>query len=165
MSRIPVPQGGFHHTVPHSPQPTHIDNMSTSSPASDTRRKQSKRDEVSLVCINLRGCVRGWSGQSMSMDVDMSEHGCGHERAWHGVICCLRECGCTLVHYTWCMGGNSAGCADECVFFARWKRRKTANNPCFSSHSSFLLLFLLSFFFPHLFLSTYTIHHTYTVSP
>ncbi|AGV14241.1 CBS and PB1 domain-containing protein, variant [Cryptococcus neoformans var. grubii H99] len=45
MSRIPVPQGGFHHTVPHSPQPTHIDNMSTSSPASDTRRKQSKRDE------------------------------------------------------------------------------------------------------------------------
>ncbi|AAW46536.1 conserved hypothetical protein [Cryptococcus deneoformans JEC21] len=45
MSRIPVPHGGFHHTLPHSPQPTRTDSMSTSSPASDTRRKQSKRDE------------------------------------------------------------------------------------------------------------------------
>ncbi|XAO21913.1 hypothetical protein I312_100669 [Cryptococcus bacillisporus CA1280] len=45
MSRIPVPYGGLHNSLPHSPQPAHADNMSTSSPASDTRRKQSKRDE------------------------------------------------------------------------------------------------------------------------
>ncbi|WWC61961.1 uncharacterized protein I303_104547 [Kwoniella dejecticola CBS 10117] len=64
MSRIPVPREGLHHQLPHStyeaaaspgyasPQPhsqhpPSRNSMSTHSPAADTRKKTSKRDEVS----------------------------------------------------------------------------------------------------------------------
>ncbi|WWC89150.1 uncharacterized protein L201_004068 [Kwoniella dendrophila CBS 6074] len=66
MSRIPVPNGGLHHQLPHStyesainpeynsnntssPRPTRPrSSMNTHSPASDTRKKTSKRDETIL---------------------------------------------------------------------------------------------------------------------
>ncbi|WWC94588.1 hypothetical protein V866_001435 [Kwoniella sp. B9012] len=62
MSRIPVPNGGLHHQLPHStyeaasnpnysPQPNHNqprNSMNTHSPAADTRKKTNKRDETTL---------------------------------------------------------------------------------------------------------------------
>ncbi|WVR06878.1 hypothetical protein IAU60_003914 [Kwoniella sp. DSM 27419] len=57
MSRIPVPNGGLHHQLPHSAYQAASDthtptpgspSMSTHSPAADTRKKQSKRDERSF---------------------------------------------------------------------------------------------------------------------
>lgn len=156
MSRIPLPYGGLHNSLPHSPQPAHADNMSTSSPASDTRRKQSKRDEVSLVCIRLEWVVDG----GMEWVRRAHEHEC--RRAWCGAWSAPSSC--VLVHYTWCMGGNSAGCVRVCFFCL--KRRKTTNNP--SSLALFFIALIVpsssSFFFLHHFFHTYTIHHRYTIS-
>lgn len=55
MSRIPVPNGSLHHTTSSSNsfESTSASNMSAS-PATDTRRKQSKRDEVG--CFSFPPC-------------------------------------------------------------------------------------------------------------
>lgn len=92
---------------------------------------------------------------------------CEHGIVWH--VACM-ECGRTPMHCPWCMGGNSAGCVHVCVFFSLVETAQNNKQPFFLScpvfhrihHSSFFF-FVLSFF--HLFLSTYTISHTYTVSP
>ncbi|WWC70013.1 uncharacterized protein I206_103957 [Kwoniella pini CBS 10737] len=66
MSRIPVPKEGLHHQLPHSTyeaaaSPVHNspqtqqfqsrNSMSTHSPAADTRKKTSKRDEVHILVM------------------------------------------------------------------------------------------------------------------
>lgn len=86
----------------------------------------------------------------MSMSVDEHER----RRAWCGAWSAPSSC--VLVHYTWCMGGNSAGCVRVCFFCL--KRRKTTNNP--SSLALFFIALIVpsssSFFFLHHFFHTYT---------
>lgn len=47
MSRIPVPNGGLHH-LSNSPTNSPMSSQNNTPAAADTRRKQSRRDEVSL---------------------------------------------------------------------------------------------------------------------
>lgn len=106
----------------------------------------------------MAGWLRGWNGKHE------------HVRAWHSMACCL--------HGMWPYAGalsmvhgrqQCRVCACVC-FFSLVETAQNNKQPFFLScpvfhrihHSSFFF-FVLSFF--HLFLSTYTISHTYTVSP